>query len=310
MRDLTRERFLSEVAKHQMTVLLDNGVHRHVRFAEPGTYCMSFGIVTWPGHLAYYGDMGTFVFSRLTDMFEFFRGHEPNLGYWAEKIEAAERHGGCEQFSASAFRAAVADRVRDFLSENPQADAKQLWHDVGVEVFSSADDGEVRAFDAAEGWEHSSGFQIYDFWESNCKEYTLRFRWCCYALPWAIAQYDASKAEGVTAVATATGEVAVSPVGHKDPKVLTAWVQMERDRALKEAAACRDISGPGLGNVHFDAAEKLGAIAELLAVSAELHPQVRRLINACETVSNATLENLSPTLRDAVVRLRTFLEAK
>jgi hypothetical protein len=47
---------------------------------------MGFDVVTWPGHLSISGDMGCFVFTRVDDMFTFFRGHEdaPNLGYSAK----------------------------------------------------------------------------------------------------------------------------------------------------------------------------------------------------------------------------------
>ena len=65
--------FLRDVAEHEMIVVRDDGVHRHIRFKKPGTSCMHFDLITWPGYLCYTGDMGTYVFSRLTDMFEFFR---------------------------------------------------------------------------------------------------------------------------------------------------------------------------------------------------------------------------------------------
>lgn len=73
MRDITEETFLADVAAHQIHVLRDDGVHRHIRFKRPGTYCMQFDLITWPGYLCYTGDMGTYVFNRLEDMFEFFR---------------------------------------------------------------------------------------------------------------------------------------------------------------------------------------------------------------------------------------------
>lgn len=50
-------------------------------------------------YLCYTGDMGTYVFQRLTDMFEFFRTDREykkrnggklavNLSYWGEKLQA------------------------------------------------------------------------------------------------------------------------------------------------------------------------------------------------------------------------------
>jgi hypothetical protein len=74
----------------EMEILQDEGVHRHVRFARPGTGMYSFNLVTWPGHLAVSGDVETFVFSREHDMFGFFGGNRRriNPGYWAEKVQA------------------------------------------------------------------------------------------------------------------------------------------------------------------------------------------------------------------------------
>lgn len=69
----TEKRFLGDVAKHQMTILRDDGVNRHVRFKQPNSSNMFFDLITWPGCLCYTGDMGTYVFRRLEDMFEFFR---------------------------------------------------------------------------------------------------------------------------------------------------------------------------------------------------------------------------------------------
>ena len=52
-----------------MIVLRDDGVYRHIRFKKPGTGCMHFDLVTWPGYLCYSGDMGCYVFCRLNARF-------------------------------------------------------------------------------------------------------------------------------------------------------------------------------------------------------------------------------------------------
>ena len=89
--------FLSDVVEHRMKVHMDNGVYRHLEFSKPGTNCYRFDITTWPGYLCVTGDMGTWTFSRLRDMFEFFGGafeHGINTGYWSEKFEAG---AGCNR---------------------------------------------------------------------------------------------------------------------------------------------------------------------------------------------------------------------
>ena len=85
---------------------MDNGVHRHIRFKKPGTMCMYFDLITYPGGLLYTGDMGTYVFVRLQDMFEFFRTSNQdgwvkemgltlytNHSYWSEKLVATDCSG-------------------------------------------------------------------------------------------------------------------------------------------------------------------------------------------------------------------------
>jgi hypothetical protein len=68
----SRERFEQETAEHEMTVLRDDGLYRHLRFQRPGTSIYWFDLVTWPGRLVICGDCGDLMFSRLRDMFEFF----------------------------------------------------------------------------------------------------------------------------------------------------------------------------------------------------------------------------------------------
>jgi len=120
--ELTEASFLKDVATHEMQLLRDDGVYRHLRFKRPGTVCMYFDLITWPGFLCYTGDMGTFVFTRLRDMFEFFRTDREyaqrrgdrqlfvNHGYWSEKLVAVDsqrRNGSAMEFSEALLRAYV-----------------------------------------------------------------------------------------------------------------------------------------------------------------------------------------------------------
>lgn len=116
----SHESFMRDVATHEMTVFRDDGLYRHIRFRRPNTMRTHFDLITYPGYLCYSGDMGTYVFSRLDDMFEFFRtDRDINPGYWSEKLQAVDNHG--------------------------------------------------------------------------LGRYTHRFIWCCRALKWGIAKYDAAK---------------------------------------------------------------------------------------------------------------------
>jgi hypothetical protein len=102
------EEFIKDVSQHKMQILRDDGLYRHIRFKRENTSCYYFDLITWPGALCYTGDMGTFVFSRIPDMFEFFRtdGEKGadlriNPGYWSEKLLAVD--GGRHSASPMEF---------------------------------------------------------------------------------------------------------------------------------------------------------------------------------------------------------------
>lgn len=191
------DQFNAEISRHTMQVIRDDGVHRHIRFQRPGTMCMHFDLITWPGYLCYTGDMGTFVFSRLTDMFEFFRHDKPNLPYWAEKLQATDRSDGFDEFSADRFRSEVLRWIEEYFNGGDDADAdadekSELLAAVDDEVFGALEyRGEHAAFGALCDFEHN-GFRFTD-WESQCREYSHRFKWCCHALVWSIKAYDRAK---------------------------------------------------------------------------------------------------------------------
>jgi hypothetical protein len=188
----TQQRFLRDVAQHRIAVIRDDGIYRHLQFSRPGTYCMGFDIVTWPGYLCYCGDMGEFLFTRLPDMFEFFRTAlrddgdlHINPSYWGEKCVAADKHDGLRTYSAELFREAIATRLDEMDADD------ELRQAVEDEVLPAAHDGETVAHIAARDFTHDGEFVFPDFWEANLTDYTYRFIWCCFALAWGIRQYDA-----------------------------------------------------------------------------------------------------------------------
>jgi len=106
--------FRANTEKHEMRVLHEDGLYRHLRFAEPGTGIWHFDLITWPGSLAIRGDIGEgFIFTRIDDMLDFFdtgrRGPgEINATYWAEKLDRGSR--SVKEFSDKAFREWLRDR--------------------------------------------------------------------------------------------------------------------------------------------------------------------------------------------------------
>lgn len=207
-REDARAQFERDVANHQMEVLLDNGVYRHLRFSKPGTFCGHFNIVTYPGTLVYTGDMGDFVFQRLNDMFQFFRtdtgrGDGINPGYWAEKLVAVDRRG-FREFDEDLFTGTVMKYlvtwIRDNRDHTTKEDRRELWDAVVCEVINADGDtsGARKQIAAHDFWHQVNDrreFSFTDFWERNFESYTFDFYWACYAIAWAVKQYDVATAK-------------------------------------------------------------------------------------------------------------------
>ena len=202
--DEARRNFAKDIERHVITVRKDDGLYRHLRMARPDTNNMSYSVITWPGHLAYCGDMGCFVFSRIEDMFAFFRPDTEvpyiNLGYWSEKIEAADRNDGYRKFSPTLFEKAVKEQLEDFIKSYGLDDgsdggvAAELRERLKDEVLAHSDN-EGAAYAAALGFEDHDGDNVFQqFGETNCREYTYRYVWCCMAVVHAIQVYGRWKA--------------------------------------------------------------------------------------------------------------------
>lgn len=231
---LTKEQFLKDVEQHQLHILHEDGVYRHLRFKKPGTGCMHFDFVTWPGYLAYSGDMGTFVFKRLHDMLEFFRPSERaaedpfrwiDRSYWHEKLEGSYRGEGAKEFDHERYvqvikewrTGKIRDEMRGYVGHRPytKEQRRAFWDDVEESLLDDfLDTGEHACMQRAYDFRHNvyvghrydntfglkTGpvFQLEDFWEHNFHKWTDRFEWCCFALRWGVMTYDKAKAAGST----------------------------------------------------------------------------------------------------------------
>lgn len=193
--DLTKQEFLRCVEKHEMEVLLNNGVYRHLRFKAPDTGNQHFHLVTFPGRLVYCGDMGSYVFERTTDMFEFFRRPDRgiNLSYWAEKVDAEDRDGVTE-FSMDRVKEIVKEIVSDQAEYLDESDRPKLEEE--LELLLESMDADAHELSDVVRVAESLGNELInsdwfsDLWEYSTETYTYRFQWACYAIAWGIEQYD------------------------------------------------------------------------------------------------------------------------
>lgn len=277
----SEKRFRADTAKHEMTVLHDDGLYRHLRFKDPKNGFYWFDLVTWPGHLSFTGDMDGYAFSRVEDMFAFFRQRPGNHGinpqYWAEKVVSGRE--SLKVYGEDLFKQQVAEDLK--TAEEDYPGVTEAWNEKVTGVYaeyhtstehdarnalndfeylpedaarrgasSAADtitlaahglaDGEPivftnagtatniiegrtyyvvsstwNTFKVATGSRGSAltlgtasylswtgvPFRFEGAWEWNLQDFNWSFLWCCHAIVWGIAQYDASKRAKVREVA-------------------------------------------------------------------------------------------------------------
>jgi len=186
------ENFIKDTADHTMEILNDDGLYRHLSFSDNGSSIYRYYLITWPGYLCFTGDCGTFVFRRLKDMFEFFRGDGINPGYWAEKAESHDRHNGCREYSEEAFKKEVKAWTDNWEFESDEQ-KEEVLQQVEDEVLSCGDD-QTMAFDAAYNFKSEYGHEFDDFFEADLTDYTYRYIWCLRAIVHGIKEYDKVKA--------------------------------------------------------------------------------------------------------------------
>lgn len=204
--------FLRAVANHQMTIARDDAEFRHLQFRRPDSTAYSFSITTFPGYLVMTGDMGAWTFSRLRDMFEFFRKRPDdrdqlciNPDYWAGKLVASDCNGrvvcGAEEYDSDLFRREIYRRAvglcREAKEQGVDRDGRKDLIEQLKDVLEFVDD-ESSAFNSAGAFEfHHPALRrplrLDDFWEVDCNSWRGHYIWACYAIVWAIQQYDAAK---------------------------------------------------------------------------------------------------------------------
>lgn len=110
-------RFARDTAGHQMMVLHDDGLYRHLRFRTPQFGgILGFDLITWPGCLTIRGDMSeAYTFVRLPDMFQFSRRQRVNPQYWSEKLDGDRDR--VMRYEQEIFEARVKEYVADAIRE-------------------------------------------------------------------------------------------------------------------------------------------------------------------------------------------------
>lgn len=204
------ERFPRDTAKHQMTVLHDDGLYRHLRFMSPENSAYWYDLITLPDGLVVRGDGESFVFTilRAGDLFDLFRRTaykgSINPGYWSEKL-SSERDAATD-YSMHLFDEQVAENLTEAEKEFPGV--TEAWNEHVGEWSEFNTEYESEARRALDDFEYlpegatGKPFQFYDTYEWDLKDYAWWFLWACHGIVWGIAQYDAAKSAAAEAVAS------------------------------------------------------------------------------------------------------------
>lgn len=183
--------FVRDTENHAMTVIRADGVNRHLRFGQPGCSAYWFDIITWPGVLCINGDMGTYVFARIEDMFEFFKVESErcpiNPWYWGEKILARDKHADIVEFDEDEFAKILKQIIADSdYDEESALDALESDVLSQVTYATTRDD----AFALATAFEFEDDRPFDDIWEYRCERFTFHYLWNCFAITYAIRKFE------------------------------------------------------------------------------------------------------------------------
>ncbi len=206
-RSCTEKDFFDSIPEHTMVVRKDDDLYRHLTFTNKGSNVYRFDLMAWPGELVIQGSCGTYAFSRVPDMFEFFRADEFNKksqpdsslhinpAYWGEKLRSVCTQGGFREYDEDAFIQRVSDHVEcRALTREQGIERGELWQAVLNEVIVHSDN-EIYAYDAVNSFNYR-GFTFEDFFDSGgTARYTYQYLWCLYAIVYGIGVYDKYKKE-------------------------------------------------------------------------------------------------------------------
>ncbi|BDZ52404.1 hypothetical protein GCM10025867_46450 (plasmid) [Frondihabitans sucicola] len=192
-----KPRFESEVKAHQMTILKDDGLYRHLSFRNPDNGGYWFDILTWPGSLVIAADMGSFTFRREPDMFEWFgTGSFIEYPYLSQKVVAVDARMGLREYDMTIFASRVLDYVVEHTQEMPQGDRQSVIDDVLARVILTEDYAtqcEEGAREAILDYPGLNGFQFERDVDWKFDDFSAAFTWCCHAIRHGILAYRDAK---------------------------------------------------------------------------------------------------------------------
>lgn len=167
-------RFARDTAKHQMTVLHEDGLYRHLRFINPAPDGHTpFELITWPYNLVVKtGWTFHFDIDATEDMFDLFRRTaltgQINPGYWSEKVRAGRDE--IYDFSLDLLKKEIDEAVNAWTSDMGHGGvitADKLRRAVDEHFFGDMAEYNVEYESEAHRALHE--FQVGDHYKATCQ---------------------------------------------------------------------------------------------------------------------------------------------
>ena len=203
-----KEKFIKDVKGHQLKIIKDDGVYRHLLFKRQNGSMYWTEIIASPNLLTINGDMGTWVFSRVDDMFEFFRNPELeiNYHYWTEKLKAGRT--SCEKFYMNLFYKNITKYIEDYFQDSIENINEDFYDDYLKDIVEAEDEIEVvskiRDFyiysddrilkDLPECYKQFNFDDFNEYWKL-CYKADYQYVWSLFCIVKIIQEYDKIKGE-------------------------------------------------------------------------------------------------------------------
>lgn len=138
--------------------------------------------------------MGTLVFSRLHDMFNFFRSDDLKItpDYWAKQIESTSyevKINSYSEFDIDETKKMARKYLDDYLKNIALShdERSNLLAEFNRKILCAEDEWKI--VDAIRNFELDNFDFEYFCWE-DCRTHRYDYIWLCYAIVWGIKKFD------------------------------------------------------------------------------------------------------------------------